>query len=220
MQKSTPQRRSPLRPARRVMLVVTTVFGITLALMSGCAKVQLIPDTTVAADPGVEPPTPEQDAQTRVDLVMAALGDAYRTSIAADGVNDASLASLSDGFAGTAYDAEEANLRDAMDARNALARAPENPTLAIDIITEGTDKCQVAKAVFDDRPLLAFPTAGAGLPVFVRLVLDPEQPIWRIDVLASEAQLSGREVACSDASNTNTTLVPRNTSTSTSTSLP
>ncbi len=195
------------------MLMVAAVVGLSPLLVSGCAKVQLIPDTTVAAEPGAEPPTPEQDAQQRVDLSMAALGDAYRTSINAEGVNDASLASLSDGFTGTAYDAEEANLRDAMDARNALARVPDNPLLTIDIIIEGTDKCQVAKAVFDDRPLLAFPTAGNGLPVVVRLVLDPEQPIWRIDVLASEAQLSGREVACSDATNTNTTLLPRTTTT-------
>ncbi len=175
-------------------------FVLAGSLFSSCAKANLVPDTTLAGGAISSEFTPEETAQKRADLIMAALGDAYRFSTEAGEVNDAALASLSDGFSGVAYDAEEANLRDAVDSRNALARVPANPDLFIDIVVEGTDQCQVAEAVFDDRPLQAFPVADEGIPVIVRIVGAPDEPIWRIDVLASVAQLGGRRVSCTDVS--------------------
>jgi hypothetical protein len=184
--------------------------GILLSLLIpvGCAKANLVPDTTLPAseDPNVNQ-TPEDLAQGRVDLVMAALGDAYRDSVVTSEVTERAVASLLDGFAGVAYEAEEANLRDAIDNRNSLARVPANPALYVDIVIEGTDQCQVVEAVFDDRPLQAFPVAGEGIPVVVRLISATDEPVWRIDLLASAAQLSGRPVTCSDVSQARVTQV-------------
>jgi hypothetical protein len=203
------------RPSHRSTLVGVLIFvmiGAPAALTS-CAKANLVIDTTIAASEADQGKSPEENMQERADLAMAALGEAYRLSLNASAVNDASLASLSDGFAGIAYDAEEANLRDALDTRNAVARDPADPDLLIDTVLEGTEICQIAKAVFDDRSLQAFPVAGEGISVIVRMTTSVDDPIWRVDVLASEGQLAGRKVACSDVSPSRTTLPPKSTTT-------
>lgn len=127
---------------------------------------------------------------------MAALGDAYRQAIVEAEVTDAVLLLLTDGFAGTARDAEEANLRDAIQSRNSLARTPADPALIIDIVTDETDDCRIAEAEFDDRPLLAFPTAIAGIAVVVRMRSDPDDQLWRIDELFSAVQADDNPVRC------------------------
>lgn len=191
------------------------ILALSLLGVGGCTKAHLVPDTTFPLAEGEAAGTPESQAQERVDVAMAALGDAYRLATSSDEVTEPALAAIADGFAGTAYDAEEANLRDALDTRKALAAVPANPLLYIDEILEGTDTCQVAKAVLDDRPLQAFPVAGEGIPVIVRLTAtEPEQPTWRIDVLASTEQLAGRKVSCSDISIAQTTVVTTTTTTS------
>ncbi len=197
-------------------VVVASVVVVSLvgggAVLAGCAKAPLVPDTTFPLAEGEAPGTPESIAQQRTDASMAALGDAYRLATSSEEVTEPALAAIADGFAGIAYDAEEANLRDALDTRKALAAVPANPLLFIDKVLEGTDTCQVAEAVFDDRPLQAFPVAGEGIKVIVRLsATEPEQPTWRIDVLASAEQLSGRKVSCSDISIALTTLVTTTT---------
>jgi hypothetical protein len=101
---------------------------------------------------------------------------------------------LADGFAGTARDAEEANLRDAIQSRNSLARTLADPGLLIDIVTDETDDCMIAEAEFDDRPLLAFPTAIAGLAVVVRMRMDPDDQLWRVDELISASQADDNPV--------------------------
>lgn len=134
--------------------------------------------------------------QERASASMAALGDAYRQAITDTDVTDAVLLLLADGFAGTARDAEEANLRDAIQSRNSLARTPADPALIIDIVTDETEDCMIAEAEFDDRPLLAFPTAIAGIAVVVRMRSDSDDELWRIDELFSAAQADDNPVRC------------------------
>ncbi len=148
-------------------------------------------DTTLpAADSAV------RRMQEQASASMAALGDAYRQAIADADVTDAVLLLIADGFAGTARDAEEANLRDAIPSRNSLARTPADPELIIDIVTDETPDCMIAEAEFDDRPLLAFPTAIAGIAVVVRMRKDPDDELWRIDELLSAQQADDNPIRC------------------------
>jgi hypothetical protein len=134
--------------------------------------------------------------QEFADLAMAAMGDAYRLAAAQGEITEAALVFLRDGFGGTALEGEESNLADAIDFRNSLARVPGNPGLLIDIVTDQTPECLVAEAEFDDRPLLAFPTANAGVPVVVRMRQSLDEAVWRVDVLVSPEQASLNPVRC------------------------
>jgi hypothetical protein len=185
--------------ARFTLTAATAAVALAgCALLTACSGPRYIAapedtgsDTTIAAGD-----LAERLMQERANLVMAALGDAYRVATEAEIVTDDTVAILRDGFAFTALEAEEANLRDALEFRNALARVPANPELFIDVVTEEIPGCQVAEAIFDDRPLLAFPTAVDGQPVFVRMLQSPDDDVWRVDVLMSPEQAEGNPVSC------------------------
>jgi hypothetical protein len=134
--------------------------------------------------------------QEYVTASMAALGDAYRQAIKDEEVSPAVLLLIADGFFGTAREAEEANLRDAIESRNSLARVPGDPELTVDIVTDQAEGCYIAEAVFDDRPLLAFPTAIQGIGVVVRVRLNPADELWRVDELISAAAADENPLRC------------------------
>jgi hypothetical protein len=212
-----PGYRSVIPRAGRLPVAAIAFAGLLAVGCSGprylTAPQDIGSDTTIApAD------LAERQMQERANLVMAALGDAYRVSTEAEIVTDDAVAILRDGFAFTALEAEEANLRDALDFRNALARTPADPELFIDVVTEEIPGCQVAEAIFDDRPLLAFPTAVDGQPVFVRMLQSPDDDVWRVDVLVSPEQAEGNPVTCPlgaipapESPSTSTTITPKTT---------
>jgi hypothetical protein len=177
---------------RRVLISWLLVTSLT-----GCTR-------TVIAVPDTLPPEtsiPSGDLlraamQEYADLAMAAMGDSYRLAASQGEVSEAAVVFLRDGFGGTALEGEESNLADAIDFRNSLARVPGNPRLLIDIVTDQTPVCLVAEAEFDDRPLLAFPTANAGVPVVARMRQTADEAVWRVDVLVSPEQASLNPVRC------------------------
>jgi hypothetical protein len=176
-------------------VLVVSVLMMT-GLLSGCGP-KFAPPTTDPLDTRL----PASDSAVRTmqglaSVSMAALGDAYRQAIADGEVSEAVLLLLTDGFAGTARDAEEANLRDAIQSRNSLARNPSDPELIIDIVTDETEDCLIAEGEFDDRPLLAFPTAIAGIAVVVRMRRNIDDEIWRIDEFLSAAQADENPIRC------------------------
>ena len=178
---------------RRQIISALMIYPLVLG---ACAA----PYATPTSDP-LDTTLPASDSavrrmQEQSSASMAALGDAYRQAIADGDVSDAVLLLLADGFAGTARDAEEANLRDAIPSRNSLARTPADPELIIDIVTDETPDCMIAEAEFDDRPLLAFPTAIAGIAVVVRMRRNPDDELWRIDELLSAQQADDSPIRC------------------------
>ncbi len=179
------------------LLARAAICGLATGVVLASCSAPFAPPST---DP-LDTTLPASDSavrrmQERASASMAALGDAYRQAITDTEVTDAVLLLLADGFAGTARDAEEANLRDAIQSRNSLARTPADPALLIDIVTDETEDCLIAEAEFDDRPLLAFPTAIAGIAVVVRMRSHPDDQLWRIDELFSAARADDNPVRC------------------------
>jgi hypothetical protein len=172
--------------------------GVVAAVLTiGCTRTVTAPIPSDALDTTV----PAGNAriaflQERSNAAMAALGDAYRQAIKDGEVSAPVLVFLADGFSGTAREAEEANLRDAIPARNSLARAPGDPVLTVDIVTDDEDGCMIAEAEFDDRPLLAFPTAIEGISVIFRIRQDPNDELWRIDELLTAKQADDNSIRC------------------------
>jgi hypothetical protein len=172
--------------------------GVVAAVLTiGCTRTVTAPIPSDALDTTV----PAGNAriavlQERSNAAMAALGDAYRQAIKDSEVSAPVLVFLADGFSGTAREAEEANLRDAIPARNSLARAPGDPVLTVDIVTDDEDGCMIAEAEFDDRPLLAFPTAIEGISVIFRIRQDPNDELWRIDELLTAKQADDNSIRC------------------------
>jgi hypothetical protein len=172
--------------------------GVVAAVLTiGCTRTVTAPIPSDALDTTV----PAGNAriaflQERSNAAMAALGDAYRQAIKDGEVSAPVLVFLADGFSGTAREAEEANLRDAIPARNSLARAPGDPVLTVDIVTDDEDGCMIAEAEFDDRPLLAFPTAIEGISVIFRIRQDPNDELWRIDELLTAKQADDNPIRC------------------------
>ncbi len=170
---------------------------VVCGLLAGCTEqIVTVVDTEV-----IETTVPEGDnavaqMQSYATGSMAALGDAYRQAIKDNEVSPPVLLLIADGFFGTAREAEEANLRDAIEARNSLARVPGDPELLIDIVTDQAEGCFIAEAIFDDRPLLAFPTAIKGIPVVVRIRFNPNDELWRIDELISALKADDNPLRC------------------------
>jgi hypothetical protein len=183
---------SSRRHTRRISLVA----GLML-MISACTRTINAP---IPSD-DLETTVPAGNArvavlQQRADSSMAALGDAYRQAIKDGEVTNPVLVFLGDGFSGGAREAEEANLRDAILSRNSLARSPGDPLLLVDIVTDDEDGCMIAEAEFDDRPLLAFPTAIQGIPVVFRMRQDLNDELWRIDELIAPQQADDNPVRC------------------------
>jgi hypothetical protein len=180
-----------------VALASTLATVVGAGLLASCTEqVVAVVDTQV-----IDTTIPQGDAavavmQSYATSSMAALGDAYRQAIKDEEVSPAVLLLLADGFFGTAREAEEANLRDAIEVRNSLARLPGDPELVIDIVTDQAEHCFIAEAVFDDRPLLAFPTAIQGIPVVVRIRYNPNDELWRIDELISAVKADDNPLRC------------------------
>jgi hypothetical protein len=177
--------------------VVAVVGPLVAASLAGCAAQVVptidteLPETTVPAGDAAK-----FRVQAYATQSMAAMGDAYRQAIKDNEVSDSAMVLLGDGFSANARDAEEANLRDAIQSRNSLARVPGDPELLIDIVTDQADGCYIVEAAFDDRPLLAFPTAIRGIPVVARFRLNSTDEIWRIDELISAVRADENPLRC------------------------
>jgi hypothetical protein len=184
------------RTLRLSALTITTV-----CVLSSCTRTRYAPP-----DPEVLETTlpPDDQVKTAVQqyatLAMAAMGDAYRLAVESEDATEGALILLRDGFTGAALEGEEANLRDAIDVRNALARVPGDPQLSVNVVTDQTATCVVVQAEFDDRPFLAFPTASSGDPVIARFRETEGDSVWRIDVLVSPDQASLNPVRCPELS--------------------
>jgi outer membrane murein-binding lipoprotein Lpp len=189
-----------LRSDKRIGLVSMLSFAVTVVVsiaVSGCTRTITAP---IPSD-DLETTVPAGNArvavlQQRVDSTMAALGDAYRQAIKDNEVTNPVIVFLGDGFSGAAREAEEANLRDAILSRNSLARTPGDPVLLVDIVTDDEDGCMIAEAEFDDRPLLAFPTAIQGISVVFRMRQDLNDELWRIDELITAQQADDNPIRC------------------------
>jgi hypothetical protein len=186
-----------MRRATRWRRAAFVALLLSTALVAACTR-QVVPTISTEV---LDTTVPEGDAavarvQEYAEGSMAALGDAYRQAIKDNEIGPPALLLLADGFFGNAREAEEANLRDAIESRNSLARVPGDPELLIDIVTDQAEGCFIAEAVFDDRPLLAFPTAIQGIDVLVRFRMNPNDEIWRIDELISAVRADNNPLRC------------------------
>jgi hypothetical protein len=173
------------------------VLGASMLFVGACTRTRYAPPDPELLETTVPPiDQTRAAAQQYATLAMAALGDAYRLALESEEVGEGVLVLLQDGFAGTALEGEESNLRDAIEVRNALARVPGDPLLLVSTVVDQTSSCVVVQASFDDRPLLAFPTAPSGVPVFARIRATEDDSVWRIDVLVSPQQASLNPVRC------------------------
>lgn len=181
-------------PAHRKLIAV-----VVMAVLTGCsASPSLVVDTTVVvASLGVgeitTPTDPVMQAQVVATVAMVSMGEAYRTLSKTKRVTGPGNDWLALAFSGTALTAEKANLRDMARSRSSLAASPGDPVLTVLAVDERRAGCQVIRATFDDRPLLAFPTSGSGVAVVLRLERSDR---WRIAVLVAQARVGARPVTC------------------------
>ena len=181
------------------LLKALLALGVTASCSAGCsASPSLVVDTTVVVNrssAGVATTVADPVAQAQVvaTVAMVSMGEAYRTLATAKRTTGPSDDWLALAFSGTALTAEKANLRDMARSPSSLAATPGDPVLSVVAVDEHRAGCQVIRAVFDDRPLLAFPTSGSGVKVVLRLERTDR---WRIAVLVAQAKVGSRPLTC------------------------
>ncbi len=181
------------------LLRAVLALGVSASCLAGCsASPSLVVDTTVVVESssaGVATTIADPVAQAQVvaTVAMVSMGEAYRTLSKAKRITGPGDDWLALAFSGTALTAEKANLRDMGRSRSSLAATPGDPVLTVVAVDEHRAGCQVIRAVFDDRPLLAFPTSGSGVTVVLRLERTDR---WRIAVLVARAKVGARPLTC------------------------
>lgn len=182
-----------------VVLALCVVAIFATGWLAGCsASPSLVPDTTVVVDSsraGVAATVADPVAQAQIvaTVAMVSMGEAYRTLSKAKRTSGTGDDWLALAFSGTALTVEKANLRDMARSRSSLAATPGDPVLTVVAVDEQRAGCRVIRAVFDDRPLLAFPTSAAGVNVMLRLERTDR---WRIAILAAQVKVGVRPLTC------------------------
>ncbi len=77
---------------------------------------------------------------------------------------------------------------------SALSSSPRDPVLAVRAVTESSTGCFVVLAVFDENPLLAFPTESEGIDVVA--VLRDRGGFWKVTALTRSVPGADGRIDC------------------------